>query len=73
MINSCKKKNSDINCLDIRRKLECLSVYMYLYYVVILLLISSNTDSDIQVFAFLLKCLLFAHCESLNGKNKISN
>lgn len=43
MINSCKKKNnSDINCLDIRRKLECLSVYMYLYYVVILLLISSQ-------------------------------
>lgn len=41
MINLCKKKkNLDINCLDIRCKFECLSVYMYLYYVVILFLIS---------------------------------
>lgn len=39
MINLCKKKNYlDINCLDIRCKFECLSVYMYLYYVVILFL-----------------------------------
>lgn len=49
-----KNNNSDINCLDIKRKPECLCVYMYLYNVVILFLVH-NTNSDIQVFAFLLK------------------
>lgn len=54
-----KKKNniSDIKCLDIKHKLECL-LYMYLYYVVIVFLVH-NTNSDIQVFAFLLK---WDHC-----------